>query len=178
MNDANPGSTPVHEVAVMPTRDIAESAVHALIEAGFAPADISLFVHAPDLETRVKEGDDQVDVAIEEGGETGATVGAALGGLSGMLVGIGLLAIPGLGPLLAVGPLAAAVTLAITGGSLGGVAGALIGLGVSKTQAEAAERQLQAGRTVMIVRCASRRTEALKILRGRGALCGDLDEPG
>ncbi len=170
MNQAT-GSTPVqHEVAIFPSRRAAESAVHALLAAGFPASDVSLFVHAPINGETPDAPASHADDAIEIGGETGAGIGAAAGGLEGMLAGFGVLAVPGVGPVLAIGPLAAALTGAITGGALGGVAGALAGEGVSEAQAIAAERHMKEGRAVVILECADRCDEASAILRAAGAV--------
>lgn len=94
-----------------------------------------------------------------------------------MLAGLGLMGIPGLGPVLAAGPLAVALTGAITGGALGGFTGSLIGEGVSEVEAKAAERQMKAGRTVVILRCAGPCEAALNILRAKGWVAAATDRP-
>ncbi|WP_213979069.1 hypothetical protein [Sphingomonas sp. dw_22] len=168
MNDRGNGSQLRHEVALLPSRKIAEEVIHALIADGFAPGDISLFVQAPVDETAESLRDGRIDEAIEVGGEKGAGLGAVAGGLGGVLAGFGLLAIPGIGPTLAVGPLAAALTGTISGSALGGLAGSLVGLGISEVQAKAAEQHLKAGRAILIVQCGDRREEALAVLRAKG----------
>jgi hypothetical protein len=98
-----------------------------------------------------------------------------LGGVGGALAGLGLLSVPGIGPLLAVGPLAAALTGAITGGVLGGVAGSLAGLGVGEAEALASEAHLKAGRSVLVVDCGARCEDAEGVASKAGAL--SLDAP-
>ncbi len=172
--------SPHPEVAIFPSRRTAEPAVQALLAAGFLASDISLFVQAPVKDDRPKTRGSQMDDPIGVGGEVGAGLGAAAGGLGGLLAGFGLLAIPGLGPVLAVGPLAAALTGAITGGALGGFAGSLVGEGVSEVEAIAAEHHVKAGRVVVIVQCRDRCEEALAILHEKGAVPAALDrlDPG
>ncbi len=181
MTNDDSSKMPLHpEVAIFPFRSDAESVVQALIAAGFPANDISLFVQAPVNDDRPKTRGSQMDDPIDVGGEVGAGLGAAAGGLGGLLAGFGLLAIPGLGPVLAVGPLAAALTGAVTGGALGGLAGSLVGEGVSEVEAIAAEHHVKAGRVVIIVQCRDRCEEALAILRGKGAVPVALDrfDPG
>jgi hypothetical protein len=163
-------STADHHIGVFPSRVAAEAAVRALVEAGFRAGDIGLFVHVPTHLDPTGTGDDQLDEAIERSGETGAAVGALAGGLGGVLAGFGLLAIPGVGPVLAVGPLAGAFTGAVTGGAAGGFAGSLVGLGISEAQARAAEGHLRAGRTLVVVQSRERRPEAAKMLADLGAI--------
>jgi hypothetical protein len=81
-------------------------------------------------ETKAKE------VAAKEGAATGAVSGGVLGGILGLLAGIGALAIPGIGAVVAAGPLAAALVGAGVGAATGGLVGALVGLGIPKDEAE------------------------------------------
>lgn len=98
---------------------------------------------------RDRRQDAAFDHDIDVGGQVGAGVSMLVGGAGGLLAGLGLLVIPGIGPLLAVGPIAAALTGAITGGALGGVTGLLIGAGVAEVSALAAEKHLAAGRAII-----------------------------
>jgi hypothetical protein len=165
------------ELAIFPSRQAAESAVHALLAADFPPSDISLFVQAPVEGEKPNTRDSQSADPIDIGGQAGAGLGAAAGGLAGMLAGFGLLAVPGVGPVMAVGPLAAALTGAITGGALGGFTGALVGEGVSEIEAIAAERHVKAGRVVVVVQCVDRCEEALAVFRATGAVPATIDPP-
>lgn len=74
-----------------------------------------------------------------EGATTGAVAGGAIGGIVGLLAGIGSLAIPGLGPFIAAGPIMAALSGAAAGAATGGVVGALVGLGIPEYEAKAYE---------------------------------------
>src|SRR5580704_8652318 len=104
-----------------------ERGADVLIHAGFAPSSISILLPeslgASALSTAKA-------TKAPEGTATGATTGAVLGGALGLLVGIGALTIPGLGPFIAAGPLMATLAGLGVGGAVGGVAGALIGLGI------------------------------------------------
>ena len=110
--------------------------------AGFTPNDISVLM-ADKRGTR--------DFALEhntktpEGAVTGAGTGLAVGGALGWLAGIGALAIPGLGPFIAAGPILAALSGAAIGGTLGGVTGALVGMGMPEFEAKQFEGKVKAG---------------------------------
>jgi hypothetical protein len=86
-----------------------------------------------------------------EGAAAGAATGAVLGGALGWMAGIGLLAIPGIGPLIAAGPIMAALSGAATVGAFGGVAGGLMGLGAPEYEAKRYEGKLQAGNVLISV---------------------------
>jgi len=86
-----------------------------------------------------------------EGAATGAGAGALLGGGLGWLAGIGALAIPGLGPLIAAGPIMAALSGAAVGGTLGGVTGALVGMGIPEYEAQRYEGKLKGGHALISV---------------------------
>jgi hypothetical protein len=159
-----------HQLAIFPSLQAAERACRMLVKAGFAEGDISLFVQVPINDVVPSTGGPASEDTIDIGGAAGAEMGGAAGGLGGLLAGLGLLAIPGVGPMLAVGPVAAALTGAITGGALGGVAGSLVGLGISKAEAIAAERHMKAGRAVVIVTCGSRGDEADAVMRAAGTI--------
>jgi hypothetical protein len=115
---------------------------------GFSADDISVLL--PD-----KSGtrDFAVDnsTKLPEGAAVGAGAGAALGGALGWLAGIGALAIPGLGPMIAAGPIMAALSGAATGGLVGGVTGALTGMGIPEYEAQRYEGKLREGRILISV---------------------------
>jgi hypothetical protein len=97
------------------------------------------------------------DFAVEkgtkapEGAAAGAGTGAALGGALGWLAGIGALAIPGVGPFVAAGPIAAALSGAAVGGAVGGIAGALIGMGIPEYEAKRYEGKIREGNILISV---------------------------
>src|SRR5262245_64637628 len=100
--------------------------------AGFTPSDISVLT--PDR--GVRDLGHENSTKAPEGAATGAGTGAILGGALGWLAGIGALAIPGLGPLIAAGPILATLTGAAVGGTVGGATGGLIGLGIPEYEAK------------------------------------------
>ncbi len=115
------------------TRAQVEEAVDQLRSAGYRPTDISLLL-PENLGT--KDLAHEKHTKAPEGVATGATSGAVLGGIFGWLVGIGALAIPGLGPFIAAGPIVAALSGVGAGAAVGGIAGALIGLGIPEYEAK------------------------------------------
>jgi hypothetical protein len=88
-----------------------------------------------------------------EGAAIGAGTGGLLGGAVGWLVGIGTIAIPGLGPFIAAGPILAALSGAAAGAAVGGLAGTLVGLGVPEIEAKAYEQELKEGHILIAVCC-------------------------
>src|SRR2546422_5694195 len=88
-----------------------------------------------------------------EGAATGATTGGVIGGVLGWLVGLGTLAVPGVGPLIAAGPIVAALTGAGVGGAIGGIAGALIGMGIPEYEAKRYEGRVKEGGILLSVHC-------------------------
>src|SRR5205085_8899968 len=86
-----------------------------------------------------------------EGAATGAGAGAAIGGTLGLLAGIGALAIPGLGPFIAAGPIMGALAGAGTGGVVGGLIGALIGMGIPEYEAKRYEGMIKEGKILLSV---------------------------
>src|SRR5947207_15983257 len=115
---------------------------------GFTPSDISIL--APDRSGMRDLGHENATKA-PEGAAAGAGTGAILGGALGWLAGVGALAIPGLGPLIAAGPILAALSGAAVGGAVGGLTGALIGLGVPEYEAKLYEEKLRSGNILMAV---------------------------
>src|SRR5689334_24839863 len=101
--------------------------------AGFSDNDISVLF--PD-KTGTRDFAHEQHTKAPEGAATGAGTGGVLGGAFGWLVGIGALAIPGLGPFIAAGPLMAALSGAAAGAALGGLTGALIGIGIPEYEAK------------------------------------------
>src|SRR6266446_4744777 len=122
--------------------------VDRLKAAGFSHNDISVLF--PDT-TSTKDFAHEQHTKAPEGAATGAGTGVLLGGALGWLVGIGALAIPGLGPFIAAGPIMAALSGAAAGGVLGGVTGALIGLGMPEYEAKRYEGKIQKGRVLISV---------------------------
>src|SRR5438067_5543312 len=110
-----------------------ENGVSELKQAGFRNTDISALF--PENEG-TKDFAHEKHTKAPEGTATGAGTGAVVGGTLGWLAGIGALAIPGVGPLIAAGPIVAALAGAGAGGALGGLTGALIGMGIPEYEAK------------------------------------------
>jgi hypothetical protein len=146
----------------------AASAIDALRESGFRSTDISILMPA-------SPGDQGLTVEkatkAPEGAVAGASAGAVLGGALGWLAAAGTLAIPGLGPFLAAGPLMGILGGVGVGGTVGGLAGALIGAGTPEYVAKQYERGIQSGHVLLSVQCddSQWRTAAWEILKRTGA---------
>jgi hypothetical protein len=125
-----------------------ENAVSALQQAGFRNTDISALL--PENEG-TKDFAHEKGTKAPEGASTGAGTGAAIGGVFGWLAGIGALAIPGLGPFIAAGPIMAALAGAGVGGAVGGLTGALIGMGIPEYEAKRYEGRIKNGGILLSV---------------------------
>jgi len=132
------------------SRSGVENAVTALRDAGFQQSDVSVLL-PENLGNR--EMATQKNTKAPEGATAGAGSGAVIGGTLGWLVGIGALAIPGLGPFIAAGPIMAALAGAGVGGAVGGVTGALVGMGIPEYEAKRYEGRLQKGGILVSVHC-------------------------
>jgi hypothetical protein len=132
------------------SRSAVQNVLSALKGAGFQNADVSVLL--PE-NLGSKEIATEKNTKAPEGAATGAGSGALIGGTLGWLVGIGALAIPGLGPFIAAGPIMAALAGAGVGGAVGGVTGALVGMGVPEYEAKRYEGRLQKGGILMSVHC-------------------------
>ena len=132
------------------SRSAVENAVLALKNAGFQQSDVSVLL-PENLGNR--EIATEKNTKAPEGATAGAGTGAVIGGTLGWLVGIGALAIPGLGPFIAAGPIMAALAGAGVGGAVGGVSGALVGMGIPEFEAKRYEGRLQKGGILVSVHC-------------------------
>jgi hypothetical protein len=132
------------------TRGDAENAADALIKSGFATSDISVLL--PENLGPRAIGTEKATKA-PEGATAGATTGGILGGALGLLAGIGTLAIPGVGPLIAAGPIMATLAGAGAGGAIGGVVGLLAGLGVPEYEAKRYEGRIMKGGILLSAHC-------------------------
>ena len=118
-----------------------------------------------------------------EGAVAGVGAGGVIGGTLGLLAGIGALAIPGVGPLIAAGPLLATLSGAATGAAVGGIAGGLIGLGIPEFEAKAYEGKIRSGNILIAVHTDNSETEkrAKQIFESQGAhdiaVTGDSSVP-
>ena len=133
------------------TRAAVENAADALVKAGFPSSDISVLL--PESLGGPKEMGTEKATKAPEGTAAGATAGGLIGGTLGVLAGVGLLAIPGLGPFIAAGPIMAGLAGLGVGGAVGGVTGALIGMGIPEFEAKRYESRLQKGGILLSVHC-------------------------
>ena len=130
------------------TRGQVEQAIDTLRTAGFRPADMSALL--PDWGA-TSEVAHEKHTKAPEGAATGAATGGILGGDLGLLVGLGALAIPGLGPLIAAGPIVATLAGAGAGGAVGTLVGSLIGMGIPEYEAKRYESFLNQGGAILAV---------------------------
>jgi len=128
--------------------DQASRIVESLKLEGFSNDDISVLL--PD-KSSTREFAHEKGTKAPEGAATGAGTGGVLGGVLGWLVGIGALAIPGLGPFIAAGPIMAALGGAAVGGAAGGLVGGLVGMGIPEFEAKRYESRLREGRILISV---------------------------
>lgn len=153
---------------IFKTQSQLEMAVDSLKSAGFRNSDISALF--PD-NRGTKEFAHEKNTKAPEGAAGGAGTGAVLGGTLGWLAGIGLLAIPGLGPLIAAGPIVAALAGAGVGGAVGGIVGALVGMGIPEYEAKRYEGFIKKGGILLSVHSddSAWTKKAKKILEDTGA---------
>jgi hypothetical protein len=145
-----------------------ETGVDSLQAAGFRYTDVSVLF--PENEG-TKAFAHEKGTKAPEGAATGVGTGAVLGGGLGWLVGIGALAIPGLGPFIAAGPIMAALAGVGVGGAIGGVTGALVGMGIPEYEAKRYEGRVKDGGILLSVHSDSSEwtSKAKKILEATGA---------
>jgi len=132
------------------TRSHVENAVDTLLENQFRNEDISVLM--PE-NNGTKDFAAEKNTKAPEGATAGAGTGAVLGGTLGLLAGIGALAIPGLGPFIAAGPIMGALAGAGTGGVVGGAIGALVGMGIPEYEAKRYEGMVREGKILLSVHC-------------------------
>jgi len=128
----------------------AESAVDRLLAGGFSNSDISVLL--PDNQGS-REFAHEKNTKVPEGTTTGVTAGGAVGGTLGLLAGIGALAIPGVGPFIAAGPIMGALAGLGVGGAVGGLIGALVGMGIPEYEAKRYEGRVKDGGVLLSVHC-------------------------
>jgi hypothetical protein len=153
---------------VYPTRESADAAVDTLKSRGFRNTDISVLFPQ---NVGSKEFGHEKGSKSAEGAVAGGGTGAAIGGALGWLAGIGLLAIPGIGPFIAAGPIVAALAGMGAGGALGGLTGALVGLGMPEYQAKRYEGRMRKGGILLSVHADDREwtNKGKQILEQTGA---------
>ncbi len=151
-----------------PSAEHAERAVDILIAAGHPSSDISVLL--PDSRgtrdfAHVKE------TKAPEGTAAGVTAGGLVGGTLGVLAGVGALAIPGIGPFIAAGPIMAGLAGLGVGGAVGGMVGALVGMGIPEYEAKRYEGHVKNGGTLLSVHCdtSDQVSRARDLLKSSGA---------
>jgi len=150
------------------TPGTAEAAVDHLLARGFSNAAISVLL--PDDES-TRAFAHEKNTKAPEGTATGVTAGGVVGGTLGLLAGIGTLAIPGVGPLIAAGPIMATLAGVGVGGAVGGLIGALAGMGIPEYEAKRYEGAVKGGGILLSVHCdTSEQVDLAKVaLRDTGA---------
>ena len=150
------------------SRSAAEQGVDSLLNEQFRKTDISVLL--PE-NVGTKDFAHEKGTKAPEGAATGATAGVAIGGTLGLLAGIGAIAIPGLGPFIAAGPIMGALAGAGGGGVVGGLIGALVGLGIPEYEAKRYEGLIRDGGILLSVHCDNSDwvTRAKSILERTGA---------
>ncbi|MBP2642612.1 MAG: hypothetical protein H6Q67_499 [Firmicutes bacterium] len=154
------GATGVKNViGVFASTSIAENAVNQLREQGFSTEEINII-------SKQGEGDNRKSGEYNDDITDGALTGGTIGGIGGLILGAGALTIPGVGPILAAGPIAAA----LSGAAVGGVTGGLIDWGIPAEASRRYEQSVAEGGTVTIVRTSTQNVnKAAQILRQNGA---------
>ena len=154
--------------AIATSESQASRIVDTLLAAGFTTNDVSALFSDKDS---THEFSHEKHTKAPEGAVTGAVSGGVLGGGLGLLAGLGALAIPGVGPLIAAGPLLAALSGAAAGATVGGIAGGLIGMGIPEIEAKRYENRVAEGNILISVHAKSSEEvdRAKKILEDAGA---------
>jgi hypothetical protein len=134
--------------ALFPDQAGLEKAIENLRVAGFRNSDVSMLMQeTPGTKSLAHEA----HTKAPEGATTGASAGAVVGGVLGWLIGIGVLAIPGIGPFIAGGPIVAALAGVGAAGAAGGLIGALVGVGIPEYEAKQYEGRLRKGHLLLSV---------------------------
>jgi len=153
----------------------AERGVDTMLQAGFSNNDISVLL--PDDQS-TREFAHKKETKAPEGTTTGGVAGGVIGGTLGVLAGIGAIAIPGVGPFIAAGPIMAGLAGLGVGGAVGGLIGALVGMGIPEYEAKRYAGRLKKGGVLLSVHCdtSDEIRRAKELLAGTGA--GDISSAG
>ena len=151
------------------TRIAVENATDSLMRAGFPASDISVLL--PESLGGPKDMGTEKATKAPEGTAAGVAAGGVIGGTLGLLAGVGALAIPGLGPFIAAGPIMAGLAGMGVGGAVGGLTGALIGMGIPEFEAKRYEGHIKEGGVLLSVHCdtSDQITRAKDLLKQTGA---------
>jgi len=156
-------------VGLFADQPAAERGIQALKAAGFSEQQIGVAVRDKEQQQELTEG---TGTQAAEGATTGAVGGGVLGGVVGLLAGVGALAIPGIGPIIAGGALASTLAGAGIGAAAGGLIGALAGMGVPEEDARHFERGFQQGEVLVTVQAGAEAERARQTLLASGADLG------
>ncbi|MFM9277194.1 general stress protein [Paenibacillus jiagnxiensis] len=157
-------------VGVFDTEREASRAIEDLKLQGIPRDEISVITKDRDDLNAISE---ETGTKAPQGVATGAATGGLLGGVAGLLAGIGALAIPGIGPILAAGPIAATLTGAAVGAGAGGLVGGLVGLGIPEDEAREYESYVDQGKILVLVDSDSRSNQVYDIFRTNRSLNAD-----
>ncbi len=135
-------------IGLVDTQAAAESVVASLHAEGFTTNDISVLF--PD-KRGTRDFAHENNTKAPEGAVAGASAGGIVGGTLGLLAGIGALAIPGVGPLIAAGPIMAALSGIAAGATVGGLTGALVGMGIPEIEAKHYDGKVRGGNVLIAV---------------------------
>ncbi|HEY0760365.1 MAG TPA: general stress protein [Acidisarcina sp.] len=152
---------------IFASRTAAETAVDRLTAAGFSNQDVSVLMSD---NAGSKDFATEKNTKAPEGTATGVGIGGTVGGTLGLLAGIGALAIPGVGPLIAAGPIMGALAGLGVGGAVGGLVGALVGMGIPEYEAKRYEGRVKDGGILVSVHCesSSEISRAKEVLKASG----------
>ncbi|OAS19707.1 general stress protein [Paenibacillus oryzisoli] len=166
-----------HIVGVFNTEEEAIRVINQLKAEGYHSGELSVVGRNRDDLDHIEEA---TETKAEEGLATGAATGGVLGGVTGLLVSIGALAIPGVGPIIAAGPIVAILTGAAVGAGAGGLVGGLIGLGIPENEAMKYHDYVQNGKVLVLVDSdndTERSNLAYRIFRAHKSLNSDTYSP-
>ncbi|OPH60359.1 low temperature-induced protein [Paenibacillus ferrarius] len=164
-----------HIIGVFHSETEAIQVINKLKNEGYSSDDISVIGRNNEGLSQIE---DATETKAEEGLATGAASGGVLGGVTGLLASIGALAIPGIGPLIAAGPIVATLTGAAIGASAGGLVGSLIGLGIPEKEAATYEAYIKDGKILVLVESdAVRDPRVYETFRNHQSLNADTYSP-
>ncbi len=135
-------------IGIVRSKSEAESIIKKLLAEGFSNNDISVLL--PNTST-TRDFAHTKSTKAPEGAIAGVGAGGLIGGTIGLLAGVGTLAIPGLGPFIAAGPILMALSGVAAGASLGGITGALVGMGIPEIEAKRYEGKIRSGNVLISV---------------------------
>lgn len=162
-------------VGVFETDEAASRAIEQLISKGYTNEEISVITRSKEDQRAIES---ETGTKAPEGIAAGAATGGVLGGLAGLFAGIGALAIPGIGPILAAGPIAATLTGAAVGAGAGGLVGGLVGLGIPEDEAKEYEKNIDEGKILVLVDQKYADTDVYGVFRDNRSLNADRYDDG